>query len=121
MRARVDGEDAGVCTASYIPIHPAGAFIDGSLEGFGFPAVQKSGIEAVPGSIAVGEHERLLGVQSFLCEGVEFGGVPVNFDLDSGEGDGVCGIRTLAVGCEGDVGLVITGIKILQGARVNAC
>ena len=119
MRGRVDGEDAGVCTASYIPIHPTSALVDGSLEGFRFPAVQECSIEAVSGIVAVREDEGLLRVQSILCEGVELGGVPVDLDLDFGEGDGVFRICTLSVGCEGNVGLVVTGVNILQKGRVN--
>ena len=121
LGGRVDGEYAGVCTASHVPVHPASAFIDGLLEDLCFPAVHKRGIEAVPCSIAVGKHERLLGVQRMLCEGVEFGGVPVNLDLDLGKGHRVRRIGTLSIGREGDVGLVVIGVRVLWGAQLNTC
>lgn len=89
LRGRVDGENTSICTASYVSKHPTSASINGSLEDFCFPTVQECGIEAVPGRVVVGEDERLLGVQSVLCEGVEFGGVPVDLDLDLGKGHGV--------------------------------
>jgi len=114
LRGRVDGEDTSICTALDVPEHPTSAFTDGSPEGFRFPTVQKRGIEAVPGRVAVGEHERLFGVQSVLCEGVEFCGVPVNLDLDLGKGHGIYRICTLSVDCEGNVGLVVIGIRILS-------
>jgi len=110
LGGRVDGEYASVCTASHVPVHPTSAFIDSLFEDFCFPTVQERGVKAVPCSIAVGEHERLLGVQGFLCEGVEFGGVPVNLDLDLGKGHGVCRIFTLSVGRKGNVGLVVIGV-----------
>ena len=121
LGARVDGEYASVCTASHVPVHPASAFIDGSFEDFCFPTVQECGIEVVPCSIAVGEHERLLGVQGLFCEGVEFRGVPVDLDLDLGKGHRVRRIGTLSVGREGDVGLVVIGVRVLWGAHVNTC
>jgi len=114
LGGRVDGEYAGVCTAPHVPVHPASAFINGLLEGFCFPTVQKRGVEAVPCSIAVGEHKRLLGVEGVLCEGVEFGGVPVNLDLDLGKGHGVRRICTFSVGREGNVRLVVIGVRVLR-------
>jgi hypothetical protein len=113
LRGRVDGEDASVCTAPYVPEHSASALIDGPFEDFGFPTIQERSVEPVPGIVSVGEHERLLGVQSLLCEGVEFGGVPVNLDLDLGKGHRESRICTLSIGCEGNVGLVAIGIRIL--------
>jgi len=62
LRARVDGEDAGIRAAFCVPIHSASAVFDRSLEGFCVPTVQERGVEAVSGGVAVGEHERLLGV-----------------------------------------------------------
>lgn len=120
LRGRVDGEDASVCTASHVPEHPASAFIDGAFEDLWFPTVQERGIEVVAGSVAVGEHKRLLGVQGVLREGVEFGGVPVNFDLYLGDGYGICRVFTLSAGCEGNVGLVVIGVGVLGEAQVNA-
>lgn len=114
LGGRVNGEYASICTAFHVSVHPTSALVDGSFEDFGFPTVQESGVEAVPGSIAVGEHERLLGVQSVpFREGVELGSVPVNLDLDLGKGHRVRRICTLSVDCEGNVGLVVIGIKIL--------
>ena len=120
LGGRVDSEYASIRTAFHVSEHPASAFIDGSLEDFGFPTVQECGVKAVPGSVAVGEHEGLLGVQRVLCEGVEFGGVPVNLDLDLGKGHRVPRILAFSVGCEGNVGLVVIGIVILWRAQVNA-
>ena len=89
LRGRVDGENTSICTASYVSKHPTSASINGFLEDFCFPTVQECGIEAVPGRVVVGEDERLLGVQSVPCKGIELGGVPVNLDLDLGKGHGV--------------------------------
>jgi len=113
LGARVDGEYASVCTASHVPVHPTSAFIDGLLEDFCLPTVQERGVKAMPCSIAIGEHERLLGVQGVLCEGVEFGGVPVNLDLDLGKGHGVCRVFALSVGGISNVGLVVIGVWVL--------
>ena len=113
MRGRVNGEYASICAALHVSVHSTSAFIDGSFEDFGFPTVQESGVEAVSRSVAVGEHERLFGVQSMPCEGVKLGGVPVDLDLDLGKGHGVRRVCTLSAGCEGNVGFVILGIKIL--------
>lgn len=55
-----------------------------------------------------------------LCEGIEFGGVPVNLDLDLREGYGVRRVCALSVDCGGNVGFVILGIKTLSEAQVNA-
>jgi len=121
LRGRVDGEYASVRTAFHVSVHSASAFLDGSLEHLDFPTVQECSIKAVPGSVAVGEHERLLGVQSVLCEGVELDGVPVNLDLDLGEGYRVRRICAFSVGREGNVRFVVIGIAILWGARVNTC
>jgi len=114
LGGRVDGEYASVCTASHVPVHPASAFVDGSLQDFYFPTVQKRGVEVIPCGIAVGEHERLLGVQGLFREGVEFGGVPVNLDLDLGKGDRVRRICTLSVDREVDVGLMVIGVRVLS-------
>lgn len=119
MRGRVDCEYASIRAASHVSVHSTGAFIDGSLEDLCFPTVQESGVEAVSRIVAAGKHERLLGVHSTLCERVELGGVPVNLDLDLGEGHGICRVRTISVGREGNVGLVILGIKILRGVKIN--
>lgn len=117
LRARVDGEYTSIRTAFDIPIHPASALIDGLLEDFGFPTVQECGVELIPSGIAVGEHERLLGVQSFLCKGIELGGVPVHFDSDLGERHRVGRVCALSVGCKVDVGFVVMGIRILWENR----
>ena len=113
LRGRVDGEYASVCTASDVSIHPTSAFIDSSLEDFCFPTVQERGVEPIPSCIAVGKHERLPGVQSLLGEGVELGGVPVDFNLNLGEGHGMHRVCTFSICCKGDVGLVVKGIRIL--------
>ena len=115
LRSRVDGEYAGIRAAFRVSIHSASASIDGSLEDSSFPTVQEPGVEAVPCSVAVGEHERLFGVQSVLCEGVKLSGIPVNLDLDFGKSHRVCRICTFSVGCEGNVGLVVIRIKVLRG------
>ena len=120
LRGRVDGENASVCTALDVPEHTAGAFVDGPFEDSGFPAIQECGVKAVPGSIAVGEHERLLGVQSVLHKGIKFCGIPVDLNLDLRKGHGERRICTFSVCCEGNVGLVVIGIGILWGAQVNA-
>ena len=86
MGGRVDGENASIRTAFDVSIHPTGAFIDGLLEDIGFPAVQERGVEAIPSSVAVRKHERLLGVQSLFYEGVELGNIPMNLNLDLREG-----------------------------------
>jgi len=114
LGGRVDGEYASVCTASYVPVHPASAFVDCSLQDFCFPTVQKRGVEVVPRGITVGEHEGLLGVQGLFREGVEFDGVPVNLDLDLGKGHRVRRICTLSVDREGDVGLMVVGVRVLS-------
>lgn len=54
LRGRVNGEHACIRAALHVSVHSASTSIDGSLEGFGFPTVQESGIKAVPGSVAVG-------------------------------------------------------------------
>ena len=77
-------------------------------------------MEAIAGGVAIGEDKGLVRVQSVLCEGVEFGGVPVNLNLDLGKGHGVRMVCTFSVSCKGNVGLVVVGIKVLQGAQVNA-
>lgn len=120
LRGRVDGEYASIRTAFHVSIHPTGALIDGSFEDIGFPTVQESGIETVPCGVAVGEYERLLGIQGLPCEGVELGCFPVNLDLDSGKGHRVGRICTLSADCGGNVGFVILKTKVLQGTRVNA-
>ena len=117
---RVNCENASICTAFHVSVHSTSAFIDGSFEDFGFPAVEEGCVEAVPSSIAVGEHKRLLGVQSLLCIGVDLSGVPVNLHLDLREGHRVRGVCAPSVGWEGNVRLVVVGINILWGDRVNA-
>ena len=117
LRGRVEGQYASIRTAFDVPIHPASAFIDGLLEDFGFPAIQERGVEAVSSSVAVGKHERLLGIQGLLGEGVEPGCIPLNLDLDLGKGNGVRRICALSTGCEGDVSFVVPGIKILREVR----
>lgn len=114
LRGRVDGENASIGTAFDVPIHSAGTFVNGLLEDFGFPAVQEGCVEPVASGISVGEHKRLPGVKGLLREGVELGCVPVDLDLDSGKGYRVLGICAFSVGCEGDVGFVIMGVKILS-------
>ena len=121
LGARVDGEYASVCTASHVPVHPTSAFIDGLFEDFCFPTVQERGVKAIPCSITVGEHKRLLGIQGMLCEGVEFGGVPVDLNLNLGKGHGVHRIFTLSVGRESNVGLVVIRVWVLWSAQVNTC
>lgn len=117
LRGRVDGEYTSIRTAFDISIHPASAFVDGLLECFGFPAVEEGGVEPIPSSVAVGEHERLLGVQSLLRELVELGGVPMDFNLDLGEDHRVRRVCTLAIGCKRDVGFMVMGIRILWRDR----
>lgn len=119
LRGRVDGEYASIRTAFHVSVHPTSAFIDCSFEDLGFPTVQESCVEAVPSSVAVREYERLLGVQSVLCEGVELDGVPMNFNLDLGKSHRVRRICALSVGRKGNVGLVVVGIEILCGAQVS--
>lgn len=114
LRGRVDGEYTSICTAFDISIHPTSAFVDGLLEDFCFPAVEKCGVEPIPGSVAVGKHERLVRVQGLLCEGVELGGIPMNFNLNFGEGHRVRRVCALSTGCKGDVGFVVTGIRVLR-------
>ena len=63
---RVNCENASIRTAFHVSVHSTSAFIHGPFEDFGLPAVEEGGVEAVPGSIAVGEQKRLLGVQSLL-------------------------------------------------------
>ena len=117
LRGRVDGEYTSICTAFDVSVHPASAFIDGLLEHFCFPTIQECGEEPIPSGITVGEHERLLGVQSFPREGVELSGVPANFNLDLGEGHRVRRVRAPSIGCKGDVGFVVTGIRVLWVGR----
>jgi len=107
LRGRVDGEDAGVRTALHISVHTTGAFVDGLFKDFGFPTIQERGVKFVPGSVTIGEHKRLFGIQSLLCEGVKLSGIPMDLDLDPGKGHRVRRIFTLSVGCEGNMGLVI--------------
>jgi hypothetical protein len=114
LRGRVDGEYASISTAFDVPIHSTSAFIDGLLEGFGFPPVQERGIKSAASSVAIGEQERLFRVQSLPCEGVELGGIPVNLDLDLGQRYRVRRICTFSIGREDDVGFVVTGIKVLR-------
>jgi len=114
LRGRVDGEYASIRTAFHVSVHSTGAFIDCSLEHLCFPTVQESCVEAVPGGVAIGEYERLFWIQSVLCEGVELGGVPMNFNLDLGKSHRVFWICALSVGCEGNVGFVVVRIKILS-------
>lgn len=114
LRARVDGEYASIRTAFDVPEHSTGTLINGSFEDLCFPAVQECAIESISGSVAVGEHERLLGVQSFSCVGVEFGCVPMNLDSDLGEGYRIRGVCASSIGWEGDVGFVIMGIEIFS-------
>lgn len=114
LMGRVNCENASIRTAFHVSVHSTNALIDGPLEDFGFPAVEEGGVEAVPGSIAVGEHKRLLGVESLLSMGIELGGVPVNLHLDLGEGHRVRGVCAPSVGCVGNVGLVVIGINILR-------
>jgi hypothetical protein len=117
LRGRVDGEQTSVSTAFDVSVHSTGAFIHGLLEDLGFPTVQECGVESIPCSIAVGEYERLLRVQSVLGKGVKLGGIPVNLDLNLGKGHRVLGICALSVGCEGDVGFVVTGVGVLWEER----
>ena len=116
LRGRVDSEYASIRTAFDVPIHSAGAFIDGLLEDFGFPAVQERGIKPSSG-IAAGEDEGLLRIQSLSREGVELCGVPVNLNSNLWKEDGIGRICAFSVGCEDDVGLVVMGIKILRKDR----
>ena len=117
LRGRVDGEYTSICTAFDVSIHPASALIDSLFEDFGFPTVQERGVEPIPSGISVGEHEGLLRVQSFLCEGVELSGVPVDFNLDLRKGHRVRRVCTLSIGCKCDVGFVVTRIWILWEDR----
>jgi hypothetical protein len=117
LGGRVDGEYSSGRTAFDVTIHPTGAFVDGSFEHLSSPPVQERGMESGSGGVTVGKHKGLLGVQRLPRERVEAGSVPVNFDLDLGNGDWVCRICALSIGCEGDVGSVVMGIEILRDDR----